>query len=342
MRFQTSFGLVRWLRICGLFCCTLIATRDAMGQAATPATMPTLSASIAAESSEKCVPAEAAKLILLQERGVRVVPGSELERIDDGRRENAKAQEVIRDAQTSKKLSDARKWFEKGARKGYAPAQVNLAVAALAGWGGEPNAGTALYWLRQAAEQGLALAYFDLGVLYFNGCGVRQDYEQAFRYFLQGAEAGDAAAQVNAGYFLNQGLGTKRDDAAAFAWYKRAAEAGNAQGQYSAADMYLRGEGVAQDDAAAFRWFQEAAMRGHALARVMLGSMYAAGRGTAQDVRAAYLWMSAAEQQGETRATAYRVALEPRLSAKEIAELKEQARSMAQAARNSLQASLLQ
>src|SRR5437588_1507313 len=38
-------------------------------------------------------------------------------------------------------IRQARQWFEKAARRGYAPAQVNLAVTYMNGWGTEQNYG---------------------------------------------------------------------------------------------------------------------------------------------------------------------------------------------------------
>ena len=64
---------------------------------------------------------------------------------------------------------DARRWFEKSAAQGYAPAQVNLGVLYLNGWGTPRNYGAALYWLRSAAEKGEPRAHTNLGILYLNG-----------------------------------------------------------------------------------------------------------------------------------------------------------------------------
>jgi len=51
---------------------------------------------------------------------------------------------------------EALKWFEKAAQKGYAPAQVNLAVMYANGWGTPVNSGAALNWLHVAANQHFA------------------------------------------------------------------------------------------------------------------------------------------------------------------------------------------
>jgi len=81
---------------------------------------------------------------------------------------------------------EALKWFEQAAQRGYAPAEVNLAVMYANGWGTPANYGAALRWLRAAAEQGFARAYYNFGILFLQGQGVRQDYSEAFRWFQKG------------------------------------------------------------------------------------------------------------------------------------------------------------
>jgi TPR repeat protein len=281
-------------------------------------------------AGDACVSTAMVRLLAREGNSVRVSPSTELVSQKAGSRENetgialAQAQDILRP------LQEAHHWFEKGARKGYAPAQVNLAVLSLAGWGAPPNAGTALYWLREAARQGYALAYFDLGILYMNGCGVHRNYHEAFSEFEQGAKAGDSAAQMNLGYLYDQGLGVAQDRAQAVAWYRQAAESGVAQAQYNLADLYLHGEGVPRDESTAFAWFQKAAQQGHTGARIMLGSMYAEGRGTQKNPQSAFEWLSAATFQGDARGTATLQALEHQLTPEQLAQSRMRARLLAQ------------
>src|SRR5260370_3602903 len=104
-------------------------------------------------------------------------------------------------------IEDARWWFQKAAARGSGPAQVNLAVFYLNGWGVPKNYGSALYWLKSAAAQGIPRADTNLGILYLNGWGVHQDYAEARRYFQMAAEHGALAAMVNLGYGSDDGLG---------------------------------------------------------------------------------------------------------------------------------------
>lgn len=246
-----------------------------------------------------------------------------------GRVENEHGINAAQSQDSTRMLQQARRWFEKAAHKGYAPAQVNLAVLSLVGWGVPSNPGAALYWLTEAAHQNYPLAYFDLGILYLNGCGVRQDYSEAFRYFQEGADAGDLRSQMNLGYLYDQGFGVPRDRARAAVWYRKSAEAGELQAQFNLADLYLRGEGVPLDESRAFVWFEKAAKQGHSTACIMLASMYAAGRGAAKDPAAAYYWFYAAALQGDLRARAELASLERQLGPPEIAEAQLRAQSLA-------------
>jgi len=291
-------------------------------------------AQTAAEASPPaCVLPQMSRLIVPEGGGARVDSSRELPGSPSGRPENEKGIAATQNLEIDRGLQQARAWFEKGARKGYAPAEINLAVALLAGWGGPGNPALSLYWLQEAAGQGYPVAYFDLGIVYLQGCGVRQDYQQAAHYFELGAREDHVASQMNLGYLYDHGLGVTQDRAAAAAWYRKAADSDEPSAQYNLANLYLRGEGVPQDDSLAFTWFQKSAAQGHAAACIMLGSLYAAGRGTPKDLSAAYQWLTAARLQGDTRADARLAAIESQLPAEQIRQAKSRAQSLPRPAR---------
>lgn len=223
---------------------------------------------------------------------------------------------------------DALHWFEQAAQRGYAPAQVNLAVMYANGWAVERNYGTALRWLRSAADQGFARASYNLGILYLEGRGVAEDNMEAFRWFTKGAEAGDPGAQSNLGYMYDRGLGCAHNIATAVAWYRKAAEAGDALGENNLADLYLRGEGVTRDYAEALRWFEKAAAQGNTGARIKLGYMQANGLGTPKDPEAAYAWVTAASLAGDARGEYLIPALETLLQPEKVSAARERARKL--------------
>jgi uncharacterized protein len=219
---------------------------------------------------------------------------------------------------------EALAWFQRAAERGYAPAQVNLAVMYTNGWGTPVNFGAAQHWLREAANQHFARAYFNLGIFYLEGKGVRKDNNEAFRWFQKGAEAGDSGAQTNLGYMYDLGLGCSRNIATAAELYRKAAIAGNPLGENNLADLYLRGEGVPRDYAAAFQWFQKAAAQGHTGAQIKLGYMYANGQGTEKNPQIAYAWIKAAQIAGDNRGAEMLRFLENVLGEKGLVESQEQ------------------
>jgi TPR repeat protein len=222
-------------------------------------------------------------------------------------------------------IDDARKRFEKAARKGYAPAQVNLAVLYLQGWGVPQNYGAALYWLKAAAEKGNPRAYTNLGILYLEGWGVRQDYDQALLNFRIAAAHGETSAMANLGFMNDNGFGTPKDQRSAADWYRQAAERGDPTGQSNLGDMYLRGEGVPQNDAFALEWFRKAAQQGHTGAQIKLGFLYMTGRATPKDAEAAYSWILAATLAADDRGKEYLSDLEKVLTPEQLARAKERA-----------------
>ena len=229
-------------------------------------------------------------------------------------------------------IREARAWFEKAARRGYAPAQVNLAVTYINGWGTQQNYGAALNWLAAAAKQNHPRAYANLGILYMNGWGVRRDYAEALKYLQLAANGGDAGAQANLGYLYDGGIGVVQDYSAAARLYRLSAEQGNALGQNNLADLYLRGLGVHQSYNDAFYWFQESAQQGYTAAQIKLGFLLMNGMGAAKDPASAYSWLLCASKAGDHRGDEYLHRLESVLSPRQLADAPAHSESVAPSA----------
>lgn len=248
------------------------------------------------------------------------------------REENERGLAIL--SQPHPDFAAARRLFEKAAFGGYAPAQVNLAIAYLEGWGAPRNDGAALYWLTTASDQGYARAQMNLALLYMRGCGVARDDARAFSLLHAAADQGEVMAQLDLGYMYDRGDSVRRDPAQAAVWYRKAANAGEAHAQYNLADLYAQGEGVQQDDIQAFQWFEKAAMQGHGKARVMLGLMYSKGRGTRKDLLTAYAWIAAADIQGEPHAKPALEQLASQLPPESLEEATKRARALAESTSN--------
>jgi hypothetical protein len=239
-------------------------------------------------------------------------------------------------------LKTAAEWFQKSAEHGYAPAQVNLAVLYVNGWGVSRNYAAAQLWLRRAADAHYAPAYFNLGQLYFKGIGVRQDYAEALRFFQLGVDAGDSYSQTNLAYIYDRGLGVAQDVNAAVRWYSKAADAGNAMAQSNLADLYSHGEGVTRDEAMAFRLFQKAAEQGHTGAQIQVAYRLAEGVGTSKDPRAALTWVTAAVSSGDNRGQELLHTLQLQLKPSEIKRSQQVAADLRQKSATTAKAALFQ
>src|SRR5262249_17585286 len=237
-------------------------------------------------------------------------------------------------------IREARAWFEKAARRGYAPAQVNLAVTYLNGWGTPKCYGAALSWLNAAAKQGHPRAYANLGILHMNGWGVRRDFAEAFRYLRLAANAGDAGAQANLGYLYDGGLGVEKDYSAAARWYRLSAEQGNAIGQSNLADLLLRGLGEPQNYIEAFHWFQKSAQQGYTAAQIKLGFLLMNGLGCAKDPVSAYSSILAASKAGDHRGDDYLETLRSQLDQQQLAQVNAKLQSPAPAANSAFQSGI--
>jgi TPR repeat protein len=87
----------------------------------------------------------------------------------------------------------------------------------------------------------------------------KQDYASALTEWQPVAEHGSSAAQLFLGFMAANGLGLAEDAAAAVEWYRRAAEQDNMLAQIRLAMMYRRGHGVGQDPVKAHHWASLAA-----------------------------------------------------------------------------------
>src|SRR5262249_55732183 len=118
-----------------------------------------------------------------------------------------------------------------------------------------------------------------------------------------------------------------QSDSEAVKWCRLSAYQGNAAGQGFLADMYENGKGVSKNYAYAARWYKYAAWQGEPFAEARLADMYDKGRGVSMNKAEAYKWLSlSAAQKNEFAEQALRN-LEPSLSADQIAEAQNKARS---------------
>lgn len=166
-------------------------------------------------------------------------------------------------AGTDQNWRQARRWLERAAQGGSAPAHYRLALMDQHGLDGRPDVERAVAHLRLASAAGLAWASTNLGQMHFAGDGVRQDLAEAVRLFELGRQQGDPAATQNLASIYAQGLlGGTPDFARAVPLAREAAGQGDVGGMRMLAFFHANGSGVERDFPLAYLWASLAAERG--------------------------------------------------------------------------------
>ena len=117
-------------------------------------------------------------------------------------------------------------------------------------------------WYQLAADRGFAPAQYRLANLYEKGTGVPRDIATAKRLYQQAADAGNASAMHNLAVLFASGADGGQDYAKAVEWFSKAADYGVSDSQFNLAILYARGNGVQQDLETSYKWFAIAAKDG--------------------------------------------------------------------------------
>lgn len=211
--------------------------------------------------------------------------------------------------------SAVRQWYAKAQDFGFLPAAYTLAMADLAGYGGEGSPRRALQRLAEPAEAGHVPSLVQIGKLHYLGAeGVPVDLPRAGAYFVAAAKAGHAEAHYLVGRMYDLGEGVAADPARALVHYKEAALKGQVDAQNALATSLYRGQGVAQNLETARKLFTVAASKGQPDAMFNLAAMALRGEGGPTDLVQAYAWMSLAQRLGHEQAAVALPVLANRLS----------------------------
>lgn len=145
----------------------------------------------------------------------------------------------------------------------YAPAQYQMALIYLNGYGVKKDKPKALELIMKAAEQNYPEALFNLSVFYTEGELVKKDLKKAFDYMSKAAKKDLASAQFNLGVMFANGEGTPKDPSRAARWYEKAAKQNYVLAQFNLALMYFEGEGVRMSLQESYIWNIIAAKSGY-------------------------------------------------------------------------------
>jgi localization factor PodJL len=133
------------------------------------------------------------------------------------------------------------------------------------------------------------------------------------------AEAGMPRAQMQMAQLYEAGQVVPADRAEARRWTARAADAGNPVAMHNLAIYYLEGRGGPRDDVVATRLLRRAATAGLADSQFNLAMLYEAGDGVDRNLVEAYKWFQIAANNGDLKARSRAMAIEARLSPREVA-----------------------
>ena len=145
----------------------------------------------------------------------------------------------------------------------YSPAQYQMSLIYLNGWGVKKNPDKAFELMSLSAAQNYPDALFSLSIMYSEGDVVKKDLKAAFALMKKAANKGLDSAQFNLGVMYAQAKGTYRDLAKAAKWYEKAARQNYTLAQFNLALMYYEGKGVKQSTQLSYVWNHIAARSGY-------------------------------------------------------------------------------
>ncbi|WP_241242141.1 sel1 repeat family protein [Thalassotalea sp. G2M2-11] len=145
----------------------------------------------------------------------------------------------------------------------YSPAQYQMAMIHLNGWGVKKDPQKAFELLTLAAAQNYPDALFSLSVMYSDGEIVKKDLKTAFTLMKKAADKDLASAQFNLGVMYSDGIGVRKNAKKAAYWYEKAARQNYALAQFNLALMYYEGRGVKKSLLNSYVWNYIAAKSGY-------------------------------------------------------------------------------
>jgi uncharacterized protein len=110
------------------------------------------------------------------------------------------------------------------AEEGDPRAETYLGIMYDNGYGVPQDRSEAFRWFERAAGRGFANAQYHLGFMYQHGRGVQRSQVEAFKLYRLAAAQGDPAAQYNLGRMYAHGLVVERDLVEAHMWFELAAQ----------------------------------------------------------------------------------------------------------------------
>lgn len=173
-----------------------------------------------------------------------------------------------------------------------------------------------------------APAQYQMALVYLNGYGVKKDEKKAFDLISKAASQNYPDALFNLSTMYTEGEVVKKNLKTAFMLMKKAADKNLPSAQFNVGVMYANGEGVPVDSRRAATWYEKAARQNYVLAQFNLALMYFEGKGLKKDVEMSYVWNTIAAKSGYGPAIKSRDMDERNLGVKQIQKNRAKAESL--------------
>jgi len=174
--------------------------------------------------------------------------------------------QVLGKGGVTKNVESGLLWLKMSAAQGFAEAEVELGVAYKFSNDVKADPAEARRWFERAAKRGNARAQLLLGVTLDDA----KDHVGAAHWYMQAALQGRSDAQHLLGLMYRDGLGVQKSATEAVKWFRAAAAKESPDGQYDLGACYANGFGLPPDQVTALAWFKLSAARGHEDARVQV------------------------------------------------------------------------
>lgn len=171
-------------------------------------------------------------------------------------------------------------------------------------------------------------AQYQMALIHLNGWGVKKDEQKAFELLTLAASQNYPDALFSLSTMYSEGDVVKKDLKTAFVMMEKAANKNLASAQFNVGVMYAQGEGVAKNSQKAARWYEKAARQNYPLAQFNLALMYFEGKGVKKSTEMSYVWNYIAAKSGYVPAQKSRDMDEHKLSIEDIRTGREHAESL--------------
>jgi len=168
-------------------------------------------------------------------------------------------------------------------------------------------------------------AQYQMALIHLNGFGVKKDPSKAFELLSLSSAQNYPDALFSLSLMYSEGEVVEKDLKTAFALMEKAAIGNLVSAQFNLGVMYFNGAGTYKDYKKAARWYETAAKQNYALAQFNLALMYFEGLGVEKSIEMSYVWNIISASNGYDNARKSRDMDELKLSNLQIGEAREKA-----------------